>query len=219
MKKLIVAILLFAGACASAPPTSPREDPSPVPAGQGYMYLLVRFMTGTFESVPQPATVGVSTPEMIREAPFWKDAKGELWMYAEYVHPGEEQRPYRQRIYRFTESNGVINAAIFELPGDPARFVGEWRKEVPFARYKPADLKERVGCEITFIPQMEVLFNGGRRGEGCHGDFPGAHHEHAEFYISSSNLRTWEFGRDASGKQVAGPSGPSEFRKILQSPR
>jgi CpeT protein len=218
MKKLALAILLFAGACAGVPPTAPSSNSSPTPVGPSYMPLLVRFMTGTFETVPQGTTLGVSTPETIRQAPFWKDAKGELWMYAEYVRGGEE-RPYRQRIYRFTESAGLINAAIFDLPGDPARFVGEWRKEAPFAGFKPADLKERVGCDVTFIPQMEVLFNGGRRGEGCHDEFPDAHHVHAEFYISSSSLRTWEYGRDAAGKQVAGPAGPSEFRKILQFPR
>ena len=187
--------------------------------GSGYMSLLVRFMTGTFETVPQEAGAGVSTGETLRQVPFWTSAKDELWMYAEYVRQGEGVRPYRQRIYRFTESGGLISAAIFDPPGDPARSMGVWRKEAPFARFTPADLKPRPGCEVTFRPQMEVLFNGGRAGEGCHADFPGTHHDHAEFYVSSSSIRTWEYGRDASGKQVAGPGGPSEFRKMLQIPR
>lgn len=183
------------------------------------MSLLVRFLTGTFEAIAQDERLGASSSDKLRQAPFWKDSTGEFWMYAEYAHAGEEERPFRQRIYRFTESQGLITATIFELPGKPAVFVGEWRKEAPFAGFKPSQLRERPGCAIVFQPQMEVLFNGGRKGEACRGEFPGAHHEHAEFYVSSSSIRTYEDGRDAAGKHLSGPDGPSEFRKLLQFPR
>jgi CpeT protein len=218
MKKSIAALLMFAGACASAPPAPPAEIQSPTPAGQAYMSLLVRYLTGTFETMPQPAQMGDSTPLKLRQAPFWKDRKGEFWMYAEYARSEDDQHPYRQRIYRFTESGGRITAAIFGLPGDPAPFVGEWRKEAPFAAFDPSSLREREGCRVVFFSQMEIVFSGGRDSQTCHGEFPEADHEHAEFYVTSSSIRTLEDGRDAAGKHVSGPVGSSEFRKILQFP-
>ncbi|MGZ5034054.1 MAG: chromophore lyase CpcT/CpeT [Usitatibacter sp.] len=219
MKKILVASLILAGACASEPRVLPREISTPTVAGQAYLSLLVRFLTGTFETVRQEASVGDSTPVKLRQGRFWVDRPGEYWMYAEYSRPGEDQRPFVQRIYGFTESNGVITAAVYRLPGDPASFVGEWRKDKPFAGFLPRDLKEREGCRIDFVNQMEVVFNGGRKGTSCHSDRPGVDHEHAEFYVSSSSIRTWEPGLDASGKQVAGLPGASDFRKILQFPQ
>jgi hypothetical protein len=216
MKKYIAAFLVFAGGCAGVAPTPPREISSPTPAGQAYMSLLVRYLTGTFETVHPGAQF---TPtDKLRHAPFWKDRQGEFWVYAEYARSGDDARPYRQRIYRFTESEGRITASIFTLPVDPASFVGEWRKEAPFAGKGPGDLQERVGCEVVFISQMEIVFSGGRGPRTCHGEFAGADYDHAEFYVTSSSLRTWEDGRDSAGKHVSGPAGPSEFRKILQSP-
>jgi hypothetical protein len=219
MKKILVAFLLLAGACAGDPPTQPRDVSAPTPAGQAYMSLLVRFLTGTFETVPQQAGAGDSTPVKLRQGRFWVERPGEYWMYAEYSRAGQDDRPFIQRIYRFTESGGVITAAIYRLPGDPASFAGEWRKEKPFASYSPRDLKEREGCRIEFVNQMEVIFNGGRMSRTCRSSQPGVDHEHAEFYVTSSSLRTWEPGRDQAGKQVGGLTGPSDFRKILQFPQ
>jgi hypothetical protein len=218
MHKFFLSLLLLATACATEAPVAPQEIPSPTPAGQAYMSLLVRFLTGTFESVADDDGTAPARREKLRQTPFWKDAKGEFWLYAEFADTNDEARPYRQRIYRFTESKGLITAAIFEVPGKPADFAGEWRKPAPFASFKPSDLRERRGCAVVFIQQMEMIFNGGRAGEDCRGEFPGAHHEHAEFYVTSSSIRTLENGRDAAGKRAAGPPRSSEFRKILQIP-
>jgi CpeT protein len=221
MKTSLLLALFLAVACASAPPTAIREADAPTPEGQAGLSLLIRFLTGTFETIAQEAGLGVSTPERLRLAPFWEGrrSQGEYWAYAEYARPGEDAKPFRQRIYRFTEAGGVITAAIFELPGDAARFVGEWRQEKPFARFSPGDLKERRGCAIRYLQQMEVLFNGGTAGTACRSELPGAHHHHAEFYVTSSTLRTIEDERDPSGGRVAGPSGPSEFRKTSPVPK
>src|SRR6266545_3864875 len=105
MKKILVAFLMFTGACVSQAPTSSREISAPTPAGQAGMSLLVRFLTGTFETVPQQAGMGDSTPIKLRQAPIWPDRTGEYWMYAEYSRAGDDARPFVQRIYRFTESN------------------------------------------------------------------------------------------------------------------
>jgi CpeT/CpcT family (DUF1001) len=217
MNKSFIAALILVGACAIEPQR--REISAPTPAGQAGLSLLVLFLTGTFETVPQQAGVGDSTPIKVRQARFWADRTGEYWMYSEYSRPGEGERPFIQRIYRLTESNGVITAAIYRLPGNPASFVGEWRKDKPFANFAPRDLKERDGCRIDFLQQYDVLFNGGRKSTTCRSDQPGVDHEHAEFYVSSATLRTWEPGMDASGKQVAGLSLPSDFRRILQFPQ
>ena len=228
MKNFAAALLCFACACtapspaptAMSPALDAREVSRPTPQGQAAMSLLVRFLTGTWETIPQPENMGASTPQKLWHAPFWLDRvdHGERWVYAEYALPGAEDRPFRQRIYRFTESDGVITAAVFELPGPATRFVREWAKPQPFAAFKPADLEEQRGCRIRYLQQMDVIFNGGTAETTCPSGDPGAHHQRMEFFLTSSTLRTFESPRDAADKVLGRPSGPSEFRKILQIP-
>ena len=220
MTRFVLAIALFAGACAAPAPQPAPEAPQPMTPGRASMSLMVRFLTGTFETIAQEPGLGDSTPQTLRAAPFWPErrAAGEYWLYAEYALRGAEAAPFRQRIYRFTENNGVITGQLFDLPGEPARFAGEWRKPAPFASFGPADLRERAGCRVRFLAQMDVIFNGGSEGTSCPSQYAGAHHDHLEFFLTSSTLRTLEVGRDPAGRNDAGPSGPSEFRKILQTP-
>jgi hypothetical protein len=213
MKKILVALFLLAGACASVPPTAPVAQPATTPLGQAQMSLLAIHFTGTWQAPPEQAG---PPKEKLRVAPFWKQLQGERWLYFEYEHLGEA-KPYRQVVYRLTEAGGIISATPQELR-DPSRFVGEWGRKEPFANLAPRDLHPRPDCVVTFTAQYEVIFNGAMRGTSCRSADPAVNHEHEEFYVTSATLRTWAVGRDASGKRVAGPIEPYEFRKILQIP-
>jgi hypothetical protein len=214
MKLLLLVLLVLAGACASDPPKPAAAVPATTALGQAQMSLLAIHFVGTWQAPPEQ----VGPPkEKLRVARFWKDLPAERWLYLEYEHIGEA-KPYRQVIYRLTEARGIVFATPQEFRGDASRFAGEWAKPEPFAHLGPGDLRPRPDCAVAFTTQYEVIFNGAIRGTGCRSANPAVHHEHEEFYITSATMRTWAVGQDASGKRVAGPIEPYEFRKILQIP-
>ena len=223
---LIAALLL--AACAAppvaqnAPPPKAKAvevDPLAAHLAQRDLELLVVYLEGTWESIPQQEGYGDSTPIRLRIARLWPERAGEFWMYAEFVKADDERQALRQRIFRFHREDARVIGSLYRVPGDPAAAVGEWRKDRPFAGVDPASLKELEGCRTVWVKQIETLFAAGTEGNTCRGDSPAAVDEHSDFYLASSSIRTWIRGLDASGKQVEGPTGPSEFRKLATKPR
>jgi hypothetical protein len=218
---LLLALLL--AACAVDPvqkaAPAPGVDPLAAHLAQRDLELLMTYLEGTWETIAQPAGQGDSTPMRLRIARLWPERAGEYWLYAEYVNAGDDRQVVRQRIFGFKRVDARIVGELYRVPGDAAAAVGEWRKERPFAGVNPASLKPIAGCRIVWVKQMESLFAAGTEGKTCGGDRPETVDEHTDFYLASSSIRTWIRGLDASGKQVEGPSGPSEFRKTALKPR
>ena len=213
--RLLAACALIAGLPVTANSQTALE---PTREGQAGMSLLVRYLTGTHETIRQDENLGSYLPMKVRFAPLWAGAKeGEYWLYEEVVETEPREKVVLQRFIRFTEAGGVIHAVAHDLPGNPGRYAGEWRKEKPFASLKPEELKARAGCDIEFTQQGDVLFNGGQRNETCPGRVKGAH-EHVEMYVTASSLRLWQVDRDAAGKVVAGTKSPLEMRRISATP-
>ena len=102
---------------------------------------------------------------------------------------------------------------MYRLPGNPLAYAGEWSKARPFESLKAGALRETEGCRSEWMLQFEVYFSAGTEGNACLGDRPEVRNEHSEFSLGPGTLRTWITGLDASGNQIEGLSGPSEFRK------
>jgi hypothetical protein len=218
--KASCAVLVLVLAACAAPEVAkvsaplPAVDPLDAVRAQRDLELLMTYLQGTWETIPQPSGEGDSTPMRLRFARLWPERDGEYWLYAEYVKTGDESRALRQRIFGFKREGAVIVGRSYRVPGDSASSVGEWRKERPFAGSSPASLSEIEGCRAVWVKQAESLFAAGTTGSSCRGDLPEVRDEHSDFYLGSTSLRSWIRGLDPSGKQVTGPSGPSEFRKI-----
>jgi len=214
--RLLAACALIAGAPFTALAQTAAE---PTQEGQDGMSLLVRYLTGTHETIRQDEKLGSYLPMKVRFARVWADsaAKGEYWLYEEVIETEPKEKLVLQRMLRFTEAGGVIHAVAHDLPGNAKRFAGEWREEKPFASLASKQLKARPGCDIEFIQQGIVMFNGGQRTESCMGHVKGAR-EHAEMYVTASSLRVWQVERDASGRIVAGPPSPLVLRRISATP-
>jgi len=220
MKKTLPLMLALMLVACAAPPVAqkaapiPAVDPLAATLAQRDIELLMTYLEGTFETVPQLEGYGDSLPMRLRIVRLWPERTGEYWLYAEYVKPDDERQAIRQRILRFQREDATIYGRLYHLPGDPAAAVGEWRKDRPFAGVNPASLKEYEGCRAVWMKQMESLFTSGTEGSRCHSDRPEVADEHSEFFLASASFRGWVRGMDASGKQVEGPTGPSEFKKI-----
>lgn len=217
MIRIAVSLLAFAIAgCASTGPANldPFANQPPNPSADRNLQVLVSFLEGRFDSIVQPAGEGDSTPTTVRHARVWPERTGELWLYAEYAKPGDDDHPYRQRLYRFGRIGEEFVGITYKLPGDPRRYAGDTRKSRPLAAVDPTRLEERTGCRLIFIPSHMAIFSGGTLGKECLGEKPEVRYETSEFSLTSSSLRTWDRGFDASGTMVQGaPAGPLEMRK------
>jgi hypothetical protein len=206
MKKSLVALFCFLLAACAGPSTQDAPVAGPTYQGQRVLGMLVSFLTGTWETLPG----STKEPMRIRMAEFWKGHANEHWIYAEYVKASDDGHPVRQRIYRFSESDGTINGIVYRVPRHSA---GEWRKARPFEDHAPADLREFENCRVIFTRMHEALFAGGTDGKSCRGDRPDVAYERSEWYLSSSSVRNLEQGYDAAGRPTAGEPRPWEFRK------
>ena len=182
---LVPAFLLLS--CATLP------EPTPTAKGRVDLEALFSFLTGTWDAKPG------EPPVRLRVVEFWKGGTAG-WLYLEWVRPGDEARPWRQLVFRFAErSEGRFTTTVHRLPGEPARFAGEWRKDQPFAQLRPADLEEIPGCRMEAYRAMIAHFVAVTEGNRCPGDLPGAPHMRFEFSIASSDLDLLEQPRDAAG--------------------
>jgi len=186
--------------------------------------LITWMLEGTFETIVQSpgyaAGGGDNTPVRLRVARLWPEREGEIWFYLEYTDPNRNDAVTRQRISRMVLEGGTdIRMIDYAFPADPKTFAGEWRKPHPFASVNPDRLKPIPGCKTHWLVQHQAIVSGGTGGDDCRGDGPEGTHEHVDWWLGSSFLRTWIQQLDRSGKQVGGLSGPSEFRRISQKPQ
>jgi hypothetical protein len=228
MKRLAPAILLAAAAaCAAAQPPAvtestaapeprarkprvERERPKP---GARELEVAVAFLPGTYESIDQEKGPGAGT--RMRIAPMWPELapKGEHWFYVEHARVDDDAKPFRQRLYRFTHEGLKFFADVFELPGEPKRFVGEWKKQKPFAEYSPKDVREYEGCRLA-IGHMLSMWWARTEGKACRAETPGAAHEASEMLVSTAGMKNGEQAYGPEGRLIAGHPGVWDFRRV-----
>jgi CpeT protein len=216
---LLAASFLLAS-CAATRAPDPFPPESRTAAGTRMIELMGSFVTGSFDSIPQGRGEGDSTLVKLHTVRLWPERQGEFWFYSEFARVGSENAPFLQRIFRMGEADGDILEIHYEVPGDGKQLVGEWRKPAPMQGIDPATLKERPGCRMHLSYGHLTLYNGGTIGKECAGRVPGVAYEVSDFFLTSSSIRLWDRGYDASGKVVWGnPDGPLEFRKMSQALR
>jgi hypothetical protein len=78
----------------------------------------------------------------------------------------------------------------------------------------PQLLTPDEGCSVHLKRTGEAEWTGGTGSQLCASTMRGATHAHSQVWLKSNELRTWDQGFDASGKQVWGTAnGPYIFIK------
>ena len=168
--------------------------------------VLQSYMTGSFSSAEQH----LSDPDnyhdiRLQMAPIWKHRSDGPWLYVEQAAAQSLERPYRQRVYHLlAKPDKTLESVVYELPGDPLRYAGAWRKPERLDELLPSDLLLRDGCSITLRKMENSTFVGSTTGEGCNSSLHGASYATSEVVVEAGRLVSWDRGFDAEDRQVWG---------------
>jgi CpeT protein len=140
------------------------------------------------------------------------------YLYIEQAIAGRENAPYRQRIYRVSQTadqdNVTVQSEILLLK-EPAKFLDLCSKNEGERVVVRAEIEER-GCSVflqkTTDAAGEVRFEGRTPAGGCPSNHNGATTVESTVSLGEKSLIAWDIGRDAQGNQVWGPKeGPYIF--------
>jgi hypothetical protein len=210
IRSLTLATTLLAAACGTVN-QGPVEAKQPV---GGDVRQVAEWMAGTFASTAQSARDPQFRDVVLHIAPMWIDQPDARWFYVEQAMANAQDKPYRQRVYRLTEAGDGVESMIFELPGDPLQYAGAWRAQKPLDQLLPSMLVPKAGCAVRLKRADGQTWTGGTDGQGCPSSREGAAYTTSEVTLTATELRSWDRGFDAKGKQVWGSTaGPYIFVK------
>lgn len=179
---------------------------------------LVDYMTGSFRSVEQAAEDPNFLDISLKVVRIWRGQEDGYWLYIEQAVAANEEKPYRQRVYRISRlSADLFESTVYAIP-EPGRFAGCWSDPLLFAGLAPDSLILRRGCSVILRKSGDAAFSGNTVGRECASDLHGAAYATSEVVITDTLLVSWDRGFDACERQVWGASRGYRFRKIHDHP-
>ncbi len=176
---------------------------------------LVTMMQGSFSSEEQSANDSDYFDIRLEMKRIWPERSDAKWLYVEQAVASMKDKPYRQRVYKITNTyEGRFESAVFTLK-DPLRFAGEWKKENPLSGLIPDSLEAREGCSVFLTLMNNGSYEGSTNGKDCQSDLRGAKYATSEVVISDEGIKSWDRGYDENDKQVWGAEkGGYVFKKL-----
>ncbi len=209
-----IALLIGASGCASlagrdasAVERSAADTSIADPAAE-----VAAWMAGHYDSRDQAAADPTYFPIALSMVPIWTERRDGHWLYVEQAMADTPEKPYRQRVYRVSAgADGEVLSAVFTIE-QPTRFVQGWRNGA-LDSLTQAMLQPREGCTVA-LRRAPDGWRGATRGTACASDLRGAAYATAEVTLDATQMRSWDRGYAADGKQVWGANaGPYVFVK------
>ncbi|MFN7964471.1 MAG: chromophore lyase CpcT/CpeT [Acidobacteriota bacterium] len=172
-------------------------------------------LSGNFTSAEQAKEDKEYRDIHLSVAPAWTDRTDGHWLYVEQAVATALDRPYRQRVYHIVPGpDGTVISEIWLLPGDNARFVGQYKQPKPLEGITPQELKRMEGCEVRLSRIAPHRYQGSTPDRSCKSNREGAVFTTSIVTLSQSGIDSWDRGWDDAGLQVWGAvSGPYKFRR------
>jgi CpeT protein len=162
---------------------------------------LSKIMQGYYSSELQSKTDTTFFDIRLKILPIWSERNDAIWMYVEQAMNGKEDKPYRQRVYRLTEtSKGNFESAVYTLKS-PLRFVGNLEM---VNKLTPDSLALREGCAVLLKKVGRKKYIGATEYRKCSSDMRNATYATSEVTLTRKLLASWDRGYDATDKQVWG---------------
>lgn len=174
-----------------------------------------KWLAGHYSSAAQAKEDPSFFDVRLHIVPVWTDRTDGPWLYVEQAMASDEEKPYRQRIYRVLPiPGGKAESVVYELPGDPLQWAGAWRDMARFNALDPGILQLRAGCSVMLAYAGPDALRGTTVGDRCGSALRGAAYATSEVTVTPGLLTSWDRGFDAAGKQVWGSTkGPYRFVK------
>ena len=207
MTQLMAALLgLFYASLIWAAPVPFVTAPGPH-ATPGRLEPLLSWFSGEFSSQEQATFDARFTSAELRLVEIWPGEGPFRWVYAEQFLTERAQRPFRQRIYRFSSlPDGRILMAELTMPR-ATDFAGAWRRPELLDSLTPQQLSLREGCEIWLTRQPGGEYKGQTRVGHCATDFGGATTLVQYLWIGPDSVRLLDRAYDNGAHQRWGSPG------------
>ena len=208
MTQLMAALLgLFYAGLIWAAPVPFVAVPASLSPTQARMEPLLSWFAGEFSSQEQAGYDKRFTSAELRLVEIWPGEGPFRWVYAEQFLTERAQRPFRQRIYRFSSlPDGRILMAELTMPR-ATDFAGAWRRPELLDSLTPQQLSLREGCEIWLTRQPGGEYKGQTRVGHCATDFGGATTLVQYLWIGPDSVRLLDRAYDNGAHQRWGSPG------------
>lgn len=191
----LLLVIVLIGGCAVSKSTADN-------AGSDKLVALQQAMTGSYDSSAQADTDPEYYNIVLDMEPIWTDLPG-YYLYVEQAVAGDQENPYRQRVYKLEERGRKLVSKVYELP-EPKRFVGAHEATTRFADITPTDLVEKEGCAVYLKLDKYGVYRGQTKKKSCKSSLRGASYATSRVSISNSFVQSWDQGFNEDGEQVWG---------------
>lgn len=175
---------------------------------------LAELLTGSFTSETQAEQDSLYSPVHLHIVQVWKDRAGQ-WFYVEQALAAQDDKPYRQRMYRVVQlSSERFKILNYEFR-NPQVFAGKWKDPQFFDDYPEEIVAIKEGCGVFLHRKAFKHYEGETYGEDCFSQFQGAQYATSEVEIRSDLIKSWDRGWTEEEEQVWGPEdGPYRFERM-----
>ena len=164
---------------------------------------LYNLMIGSFSSENQSKEDSSYFDIRLKMVPMWSESEY-YWLYVEQAMATNENKPYRQRVYRIGKLNDTtIESRVYTIKNGEQYF-GEWKLENPLANLTIDSLDERKGCSIFLNKINKNEFSGSTNKSDCESALKGASYATSFVNIYTDMIISWDRGFDKDDNQVWG---------------
>jgi CpeT protein len=141
----------------------------------------------------------------------WYNRTDGIWFYVEQAAGKSQDKPYRQRVYKLSETGyNLFESEIFELK-EPLRFVGQWKNKNPLAGHGEDILISKIGCAVRLKKVGKNMYSGSTDGEKCLSGWRGAKYATSIITIVKEGMITWDRGFDENDNYLWGAEKAGYF--------
>jgi CpeT protein len=177
--------------------------PSIMIAENSNLDQLYQLMIGSFTSEEQSTEDDEFYNISLHMYPIWQNS-GEKWLYVEQALADQQDKPYRQRIYKVEKvAENEFVSKVYEIEEDE-KFIGKWKEPNFFNKYDKSILIEREGCDVFLKKIDDNKFSGSTIEDNCKSNLRGAKYATSIVTIDRSGIVSWDRGYNKADEQVWG---------------
>jgi len=176
-------------------------------------YLVDRYMSGSYSNDEQSKNDTNFFHISLRMKPIWKEQVDARYIYVEQAIYDNQQKPYRQRIYKVTQLTDTSFLSEIYSIQNPLKYAGAWKNKNALQDFNKDSMYTRIGCGVTIVKRANNYI-GNTDGNNCTSELRGASYATTEVILMPNMLISWDRGYDSKDKQVWGSEhGGYRFEK------